>query len=385
MAHEDLTLELATGLNVITGPNNVGKTSILIALQTLFYNERGDFMVSHGQGEASVTIETVKGDLISWKRHKNTVHYEINGKTYSRLKGEVPEVLHELLKMPLIQAEEDTVFNVHFSDQKAPLFLIDGSPRHAALFFASASDAQKLLEMQKKHRLKTSERKQKKAWLEEELEKVHSNLENFEGLSSLKEKWQQLQKQKKSLMEHHALLEQLHNYIVSLKELQKRRGILNQKYHLLRSLYPVPDFKETTPIKRFIERAQKLQFHYQKNAKSLQVFARLRHEPAFHSLLDLKKYMVHLKRLLQSRHRLQSQACILIHLQNFPPFKSHESLFSCIKKLRQSQKKIAYLNEQYQEIILSLDVLDYEWKAFKETHPYCPLCGSQIHQEKLCN
>ena len=49
MKLEDLTLNLNPGFNVITGPYNQGKTSIMKALESLCYKNHNDSRVMQGK------------------------------------------------------------------------------------------------------------------------------------------------------------------------------------------------------------------------------------------------------------------------------------------------------------------------------------------------
>ena len=153
MAHGRTVIEPAAGLTVLVGPNNCGKSAVAHALQTLCYNKPADFAVRHGEKEASVTVETDDGHILTWRRRKNVVSYVIDGREIGRLgQAGVPDDLHRYLRMPRIDPsnESGAPFFVHFGLQKSPIFLLDDPPARAATFFASSSDAEKLLEMQKR-------------------------------------------------------------------------------------------------------------------------------------------------------------------------------------------------------------------------------------------
>src|SRR5262249_50400287 len=108
MSHGHTEIEPATGLTVLIGPNNCGKSAVVAALQTLPRNAAGDFMVRHGAKDARVTIEIedVSGEVhtLAWMRKSSGgASYEIDGKPYDRLKRGVPENLHSILKLPEVE------------------------------------------------------------------------------------------------------------------------------------------------------------------------------------------------------------------------------------------------------------------------------------------
>ena len=163
MSHAHSEIDLSPGLTVLTGPNNCGKSAVVVALDVLCNNLSGDFMVRHGEKECYVSVELNDDDVVTWRRKGKVASYEINGREVHRLgKGGVPEDLHDVLRMPQIQhpGQQGTTFDVHLAHQKAPIFLLDQPGSRAAMFFASSSDAEKLLRMQQLHRQKVRQARQ---------------------------------------------------------------------------------------------------------------------------------------------------------------------------------------------------------------------------------
>ena len=52
MAHEATSIELAPGVTVITGPNNIGKSAIVEAIRYLVYNPAPKNVIRHGAKKA---------------------------------------------------------------------------------------------------------------------------------------------------------------------------------------------------------------------------------------------------------------------------------------------------------------------------------------------
>ena len=177
MSHVHSEIELSGGLTVLNGPNNCGKSAIVAALDVLCNNLSGDFMVRHGAKECYVSVELDDENVVTWRRKGKVTNYEINGREIHRLgKGGVPDDLHEILRMPQIQhpGGQSDSFEIHLAHQKAPIFLLDQPGSRAALFFASSSDAEKLLLMQKLHRQKVRDARQMHNQKQSAVEKLAS-------------------------------------------------------------------------------------------------------------------------------------------------------------------------------------------------------------------
>jgi exonuclease SbcC len=180
MSHARTVIEPADGLTVLIGPNNCGKSAVVSALQTLCYNTSGDFMVRHGANQCSVTVELEdagQAHTVTWRRKKGTVSYVIDGREIHRLLRDVPQDLHEILRMARVRTPQDaTGFDIHFGEQKSPIFLLDESAGRQATFFASSSDAQKLLEMQRRHREQVATAKSDAKRMAAEIESLDKTL-----------------------------------------------------------------------------------------------------------------------------------------------------------------------------------------------------------------
>ena len=87
---------------------------------------------ARGSGDCSVRVDTDDGHTMEWRRRRDEVSYSLDGREVNRLNGSPPDDLHDLLRLPLVESR-GTKFDVHFGEQKQPIFLLDRSirsPRH---------------------------------------------------------------------------------------------------------------------------------------------------------------------------------------------------------------------------------------------------------------
>ncbi len=176
MSHARTVIEPADGLTVLVGPNNCGKSAVVAALQILCHNETSTYVMRHGERECSVTVETSEGQVVQWRRRKSPAYF-VDGVELSRLeRSEVPDEVMRALRLAKVSSDGSREFDVHFGEQKSPVFLLDQSGSHAAQFFASSSDAASLVEMQKLHQQKMSDARKERIRLDAEAERLARDL-----------------------------------------------------------------------------------------------------------------------------------------------------------------------------------------------------------------
>ena len=188
MSHARTEIELADGLTVLTGPNNCGKSAVVAALHILATNGRTSHVMRHGEKLCRVTVETDDGHTVTWERKKSTVKYTLNGVDVNRVGNSTPETLHDLLRLDRVQAgtgKGTHDYDIHFGEQKSPIFLLGETGSRAASFFASSSDASRLVEMQHRHRSNVRERKSDAKRLTAEKEKNVKRLKVYEPLDQI--------------------------------------------------------------------------------------------------------------------------------------------------------------------------------------------------------
>lgn len=125
--HENLYVELAPGLNVITGDNDVGKSKILQAVIELLANNGKESRIRADRPSFSVEIGLEEGMSLHWQYHRKGAK-----KTLMELKsaeGEIlessnvgtdaPEWLDAYLAMPLVNGE-----NIHYQSQQQVNYLL---------------------------------------------------------------------------------------------------------------------------------------------------------------------------------------------------------------------------------------------------------------------
>ncbi|MFQ2234960.1 AAA family ATPase [Aeromonas dhakensis] len=129
--YKDTIVPLSPGLTVLTGDNDIGKSSLVYALDGLISRSRQSHLISHKQTVGTVSLELEDGNALSYAiNNKNeTVVYTLTDKdnaivyneTVSR-GGEIPKWIDSYLCMPILGDS-----NLYISQQMSPPFIVDPS------------------------------------------------------------------------------------------------------------------------------------------------------------------------------------------------------------------------------------------------------------------
>lgn len=252
MSHARTVIEPADGLTVLVGPNNCGKSAVVAALQILCHNETSTYVMRHGERECSVTVETTEGKIVQWRRRKSPAYF-VDGTELSRLeRSEVPEEVVRALRLGMVSSDGAREFDVHFGEQKSPVFLLDQSGSHAAQFFASSSDAASLVEMQKLHQQRMSDARKERIRLDAEAERLARDLAVLADADPIGVSIHEAEAQ-------HAALEQISAHVVQLTD--DLRFLHNASSRLeqcdadaaaLTLVEPPPILEPTEPLSRLV-------------------------------------------------------------------------------------------------------------------------------------
>ena len=157
MSHRATRIDLAPGVTVITGPNNVGKSAWVEAVRSLVQNPSQKHSIRHGAKQAVVRLELDSGEIIEWVRTEKTAYYRLfrpedggegvgEPEEYRKIGLTVPEDVRALLRLGLVETEADDI-DIHIGNQREPIFLLNRPGSQAAGFFAASSEAAYLLHM----------------------------------------------------------------------------------------------------------------------------------------------------------------------------------------------------------------------------------------------
>jgi exonuclease SbcC len=250
MAHTGTTLALAPGLNVLCGPNNIGKSAVVEALRCLAQNPAPRHVIRHGASEARVTAELDNGWRVAWVRRKNYALYEVTppGETepqvFAKLgKGRVPAEVAELLRLSPVyfeKGEKGESVDVHLGDQRHPIFLLDQPGSMLADFLASSTESAHLMAMQDLLREKVRRARSEVRSLEEGTARAERGLDRLERLPELSLALEALRFEGRALQESTAAAPVLEGHLARIRELSGKARRLSDRTSALARLAPPP-------------------------------------------------------------------------------------------------------------------------------------------------
>lgn len=254
MSHRHTVIEPADGLTVLVGPNNCGKSAFVTALQILCHNSASGFVLRHGEKKCEVIVETQDGHVIHWSRKKNGAGtYIVDGKPFDRLRGKVPEAVHQILKMPKVVCDKDE-FDVHFGEQTDPVFLLKDRGKAAAQFFASSSDATHLVAMQHEHKSNVTVAKRDFKRLNDQQQLIQKQLKELAPIDDLDSRLSAIEKQHEKILDTTYRLQQLQTLSNSIRMARGRMDNAKQLASALQPLHKPPIIGDEKSLETLVER-----------------------------------------------------------------------------------------------------------------------------------
>jgi len=422
MSHEHTVIEPSTGLTVLIGPNNCGKSAIVTALQILCNNPKSTYVLRHGAKECKIIVETDSGDVIQWSRKKSgSPKYEINGELHDRLKGKVPEALHAILRMPQVQVDKES-FDVHFGEQTSPLFLLGDKEKAAAQFFASSSDAIRLVEMQDRHKSNIKIRKADLKRVTKQRDALVAANEILSPVQALHKQAVKCEKIGTEIADEKKRVAKLEGAIEELLATQLNSDMFVQMNDVLKVIPELPKMQPTTSIGTAIEAIESSTSQMQIAESELEVLQKLQSPPKLSATEPLEALVETWQQNLQMQAYSESRLKALSKLTAPPEIlptrvlsdtidafqmqlRNAQEFEQCLKvidgladlpKLQPAQPLTSKI-EEYDELLAKLDqqksLLDAVNASIAETeseiedwlneNPQCPTCGGEISKDQI--
>ena len=346
MSHEHTIIEPSEGLTVLVGPNNCGKSAVVTALQILAHNGNSTYVMRHGAKETKIVVHTDDGHEIVWRRTRSgSPSYTVDGTLFDRLgKGGVPDDVRTALRLPTVTAgsESNTLeFDLHFGEQKSPVFLIDKPGSQAAQFFASSSDAEKLVRMQALHKERVRTANRRKSEAEAEIASLEETIRTLEPAARIEERvgqaealYAEIAAEAQAIRDADRLTAELDRTIVAARGAAARRKALD-------ILEAPPDLVDTAPLAFLIEESAATTRRLQRARRTAEATGGLGAPPTTEDLAPLERLIARLERQIDATATAARRASSVRSLREPPPLADAEAVEDLLARLEAEGRRVA--------------------------------------------
>lgn len=377
MSHQATRIELAPGVTVITGPNNVGKSALVEAVRSLVQNPSQKYSIRHGAKQAVVRIELDSGEIIEWVRTEKTAYYRLfrpqaNGEEelgepeeYRKIGLTVPEDIQTLLRLGRVDTESGDI-DIHVGNQRDPIFLLDSPGSHAASFFAASTEAEYLLRMRQALKSRADYAKTSSKVLASEGQTLEKAICRYQPLEGIEPDLAQAEQTYELICLNQKSIPELSGFIGNLTDKERTLSQQQQSAAILERLGLPPELREIAGLEAL------LQYWRQIVNKAMVAAARSEAlEPlSSHPLLEETAFLAHLsgrlketERLLKQRQQEQEILTELAEPSTVTPVKDLKNLAEAIRRLDlrlATNRILSKVFQDFQEPPIIQDLLPLE-------------------------
>lgn len=297
MAHKSAVLDLAEGVTVITGPNNVGKSALVEAIRSAAQNpSQSKHAIRHGEKSATVRIEMGSGEIVEWERNERTAVYRVltpgeqpgayETETYAKFGRTPPDDVRAILRLDPVDAE-GVIIDIHIGNQRYPIFLLDQAGSQAAAFFAASTEAVYLLRMQQALKARTDRNKFRKKELARKCKEIERELGLYAPIEAIGPMLEQAEVTFRQIVEYKRTMPILNDFISNMDEVLSRYYIKTMAASALELLSNPPVLCETAVLDRLIDDLESSLLLHERIGLRHGAFGGLRQTPVLHDVSDL--------------------------------------------------------------------------------------------------
>ncbi|SJZ31209.1 AAA family ATPase [Selenihalanaerobacter shriftii] len=322
-SHNSTTLNLSPGLNVITGPSDSGKSSIIRALRWVLYNEPlGDDFIQVGTNQCRVGILLDNGYRVIRERSNKVNRYIVidnNGEKeiYTGFGTNVPQEVIEAHQMLKVALDNDTETTLNLDYQLAGPFLLNDSGFTKAKAIGQLTGVHIIDSAIKDVAIDLRRARGKKKNELAEIDKIDEKITDYEDLPQLKE---EIERKERLFKEIKMVNEKLNTY----QQLKKEWEELN---------------KEKVKIQKILDKLNQLE-------KIESLYTEINNQQE--ELFKLKELYKEWKQVNQEIKNLNQ---LLKELQNLNKVEDHyrqmQQLYNQIKDLTNLDNELKKVNKRF--------------------------------------
>ncbi len=382
MSHRRSVIEPAAGLTLLTGPNNCGKSAIVLALQALCYNERGigKHLVRHGEKNARVMVETDDGHRIEWVSENGAVRYVVDGVRTDR--SVTPDDLDSKLRLPEVAGDDGKTFDIHFAEQKDPIFLLNGGSR-AAAFFAASSDAGYLVKMQQLLRQRKSDQTRDARTLKIQSEEVEKELVAFEPLPEIEQLLHDAVKAHDATDAALKDAQERGRFLAILGDLTEQATLMAREQSVLDALTPPPNLIDTAPLNRIQSDLQTAGQRADAALTTRNALAELHAPPVLDETAPLERLLSQFDLWTLKAARMRAFTNVVREMAEPPAPLADDGLRFLTAQISTIEATLLTGHQDVRQLAQNMNAVQEELRTYAEVHPICPTCGGRIDADTL--
>ncbi len=266
MSHDATLIELAPGVTVITGPNNVGKSAVVEAIRSLVQNPSPKHSIRHGAKQATVRLELDSGEIIEWVRSEKAAFYRLvraaesedetaGIEEFHKIGQSVPEDIMALLRLGPVQTESGEI-DIHIGNQREPIFLLSIPGSYAASFFAASTEAEYLLRMRQALKSRVDVAKATGKALAAESKIAESGLLHYQPLDLLEPEVEKAERLFESICRSQKSIPELDGAIRILADREEHLFRRGQSAAMLETVKPPPRLQEVDVLESLLDQCR---------------------------------------------------------------------------------------------------------------------------------
>ncbi len=423
MAHEHTELELGSGLTILTGGNNTGKSAVVEALRCLATNPVPSHNIRHGAKEARVCVELDDGTRVVWVRKKRSSGYELwkpgaeEPEEYWKFGRTPPDDIRAALRLDLVELESGDPVDIHVGNQREPVFLLNKPASNAAAFFAASTESAHLLAMQNLLKRQTTDAKRQARDLEGQVERIEGVIDRLAPLPDIELQVSAARELEKSaivfektipalesvLEKHQGLVATLHeksecraaldviveppkindvkplsDMIQSMETVEKRLSKAVNGINALKGLGQPDVLEDTGKLATLVRSLDSVQNTLWKTEVQTACFAKIEPLPLLKKTSDLSAFIDELLSVQYRYSRVTRWDNVLQKIVEPPPVESTDALNDTLSAMHNLTSRMTSATEGMSDLQNRLKELEETVEERINELGCCPTCGGKM-------
>jgi predicted ATP-dependent endonuclease of OLD family len=219
-AHKNTVIDFNDQFNCIVGPSRAGKSSVVRALNFLFFDNWSDAYVRNGSTFTELVLHLDSGYIISRSKSGGSVVNKIivtnpdkTQQVYEKFGTDTPEPVRKILQIYPVKIDVDADVEVNVADQDHPPFLLSESGPTKTKYINRLTGSHVLDAAMRSVNKDKSSLLTEKSLISDNVEQLTSKLSRFSNAHTIKDK----------LSKYHSDCKRIHKQVTLLRKVEVAR------------------------------------------------------------------------------------------------------------------------------------------------------------------